>query len=67
KELNMEDSEVIQFVAIKKDGEIKYADKSFFHTMREFQPREQNVKYTYLDISDFSEDELKKLIERIKF
>lgn len=65
-ELNMEDSEVVQFVARKIGDKISYENKEFFHTMREFQPREQRIEYTKISLIDFSEDELSKLLKKVK-
>lgn len=65
-ELNMEDSEVTQLVARKKEDSIVYKYKSFFHTMREFQPREQNIVYTDAVLESFSEEDLKNILEITK-
>lgn len=65
-ELNMDDSNVVQLIARKKDDSIIYKYKSFFHTMREFQNREQNVVYSDTSLDNFSEEDLKDILETIK-
>lgn len=65
-DLNTEDSEVVQLIAKKLNDKIIYKKKSFFHTMREFQPREQNINYINISLDDFSEEKLKEILDSIK-